>query len=465
MRALRLGGPGASLGPGDIRAFLEGLLAAIDETYGSPKRILIVPPDQTRLHSRAGDLTVMLAGLLGDRLAAVLPATGTHRVMGPAERAAMYPGLPDRLFLGHDHRNGTRRLGVIDASFIEKLSGGRLHFAFPGDFSKELLEGGWDLILSIGQVVPHEVVGMANYTKNLVVGLGGAESIDLSHWLGAVIGLENIMGRADTPVRRLLDESAKRFLGHLPVVYLFTVVSRDASGKLALRGLFAGPAGAAAPQAGAGRAGSGAGGDGAGGDGACGDGACGDGAGVAYREAAVLSAEVNIETLDRPLETCVVRLDSSEFRSTWLGNKAIYRTRMAMATGGELFILAPGVDRFGEDPRIDALIRRHGYRGTEAALEAVERDPELASCLAAAAHLVHGSSEGRFRITYCTEYLSRAEVEAAGYSWMDLGEAEARFGASGARDGWNTAPGAGGCGESYFFVSNPAVGLWKRADT
>ena len=453
MKALRLGGPEASLGPGDIRAFLDGLLAAIDEAYGSPRRILIVPPDQTRLHSRSGDLTVQLAGLLGKRLAAILPATGTHRAMGSAERAAMFPGLPDALFLGHDHRKGTRRLGAIEASFVEELSGGRLHFPFPGDFSKDLLDGGWDLVLSIGQVVPHEVVGMANYTKNLVVGLGGAESIDLSHWLGAVVGLEDIMGRADTPVRRLLDESARRFLGHLPVVYLFTVVSREASGELALRGLFAGPAGTAAARAGAPRA------DVAGGP--------ADEAGVAYREAAALSAKVNIETLERPLETCVVRLDPSEFRSTWLGNKAIYRTRMAMASGGELFILAPGIDRFGEDPRIDALIRRHGYHGTAATLGAVDRDPELASCLAAAAHLVHGSSEGRFRITYCTERLSRAEVEGAGYGWMDPAEAEARFGASGARDGWNTAPGAGGGrgGEPYFFVSNPAVGLWKRADT
>lgn len=458
MKALRLGGPEASLGPDDVRAFLDGLLAAIDETYASPRRILIVPPDQTRLHSRAGELAVALAGLLGDRLAAILPATGTHRAMGPAERASMYPGLPDRLFLDHDHRGGTRRLGGLEASLVEELSGGRLHFAFPGDFSRHLLEGGWDLVLSIGQVVPHEVVGMANYTKNLVVGLGGSESIDLSHWLGAVVGLENIMGRADTPVRRLLDESARRFLGHLPVVYLFTVLSRDASGALALRGLFAGAAAR--------------GGDAmAAGDGNGGDGKAPDGAGVAYREAAALSAKVNIETLERPLGTCVVRLDPSEFRSTWLGNKAIYRTRMAMAPGGELFILAPGVDRFGEDPRIDALIRRHGYRGTEATLEAVDRDPELAACLAAAAHLVHGSGEGRFRITYCTERLSRAEVEGVGYSWMGLDEAEARFGASGARDGWNRAPGGGNGsaggrgGEPYFFVSNPAVGLWKRADT
>ena len=430
MKTLSKGGARADLGAADIEAFLRELLDRIDAAFGSPSRILIVPPDQTRLHSMAGELTLGLASLLGPRLKAVMPATGTHRAMGKAELDSMYPGLDPSLVLAHDHRGRTRRLGEIEPSFIEELSGGRLHFAFPGDFATDLVEGGWDLVLSIGQVVPHEVVGMANYTKNLVVGLGGAEAIDRSHWLGAVAGLENIMGRADTPVRRLLDESARRFLGKVPVVYVLTVLSRlargtqDGPGRLALRGLLAGDGGA-------------------------------------YREAAALSGAVNIETLAEPLGRCVVRLDPGEYRSTWLGNKAIYRTRMAMASGGELFILAPGVDRFGEDPRMDALIRKHGYRGTEAVLGAVGTDPELAACLAAAAHLVHGSSEGRFRITYCTEALSRSEVEGVGYSWMGLAEAEERFGASRAQDGRNRSPG----GEDYFFVSNPALGLWKRADT
>jgi hypothetical protein len=87
---------------------------------------------------------------------------------------------------------------------------------------------------------------------------------------------------------------------------------------------------------------------------------------------------------------------SGGIHSTWLGNKAVYRTRMAMADGGELIILAPGVKEFGEDHEIDRLIRKYGYRGTPATLAAVKANEELRNNLSAAAHLIHGSSEGRF---------------------------------------------------------------------
>lgn len=442
-----------ALGAADLAAFAASLLEAAESERGPLRRVLIVPPDQTRLHSMAGPLTREVLRLLGPARAAILPATGTHRAMGGPEIRAMFGDLDPGLFRGHDHRRGNRRLGELPASFVEGLSGGRLSFAFPGEFDELLFED-WDLVLSIGQVVPHEVVGMANYTKNLVVGLGGAESISLSHWLGAVAGLESIMGRADTPVRRLLDESARRFLSRLPIVYALTVLSRDGEDALGLRGLFAGS----------------------------GQGA-GSGGEAAFLRASALSGSLNVETLAEPVRTCVVRLDPSEYRSTWLGNKAIYRTRMALADGAELFVLAPGVERFGEDLEIDALIRRHGYRGTPATLAAVESDPALGRSLAAAAHLIHGSSEGRFRITYCTELLSRAEVEGAGYGYAPLREVEERFGLAAAaqespgaagsragrspsgtaparpREGWNERG-----GERFFYVSNPALGLWRRAE-
>ncbi|MBL8966150.1 MAG: D-mannonate epimerase [Spirochaetaceae bacterium] len=422
--------PGSRLEAENLASFAEELLAAESRRLGrTPQRVLLVPPDQTRLHSMAGPLTREIVRLLGPDAVRILPATGTHRAMGETEIAAMFGDLDPALFLAHDHRRGNRRLGVLPAGFVEALSGGRLSFEFPGDYDEVLLDPLWDLVLSIGQVVPHEVVGMANYTKNLVVGLGGIEAIDYSHWLGAVAGLESIMGRADTPVRRLLDESARRFLSGTNVVYALSVVSRGEDG-LGLRGLYAG-------------AGQDAGGAGE----------------EAFLAAAARAEKENIRDLDEPIRTCVVRLDPAEYRSTWLGNKAIYRTRMALADGAELVILAPGIERFGEDPGIDALIRRHGYRGTEAVLEGVRRDPELAACLAAAAHLVHGSSEGRFRITYCTERLSRAEVEGAGFGWLPLRGAEARFGLGAApAEGWNEGPEG-----RFFYVSNPALGLWRRA--
>jgi nickel-dependent lactate racemase len=338
----------------------------------------------------------------------------------------MFGDLDAGLFLAHDHRRGVKRLGTIEPAFVQSVSGGRLSFEYPGDYAEALVSGGWDLIISLGQVVPHEVVGMANYTKNLAVGLGGASSIDYSHWLGAVSNLEAIMGEPESPVRAVLDESARRFLKGLPIVYVHTVVSRKAEGQLALRGLFAGPG----PDQ---------------------DRSC-------FLEAAALARKVNIEVLPEAPLTCVVNLDPLEFRSTWLGNKAVYRTRMALADGADLFILAPGVERFGEDPAVDALIRRHGYRGTTATLAAVDSDPELRANLSAAAHLVHGSSEGRFRITYCTARLSRAEVEGVGYAWMGLDEALERFRPQGLSEGWN-----GKGPKRLFYVSNPALGLWKRA--
>ncbi len=98
-----------------------------------------------------------------------------------------------------------------------------------------MVEGGFDLILSLGQVVPHEVIGMANYNKNILIGTGGPASINRSHYLAAVYGMERIRGRADNPVRRVLNYAADRFLRHLPIVYVLTVVGRNNEGRLVTR--------------------------------------------------------------------------------------------------------------------------------------------------------------------------------------------------------------------------------------
>jgi hypothetical protein len=163
--------------------------------------------------------------------------------------------------------------------------------------------------------------------------------------------------------------------------------------------------------------------------------------------------------MDEPVNKAVVYLESDEFRTTWLGNKAIYRTRMAMADGGELLILAPGLERFGEDTGIDALIRKHGYRPAKVIQDKVLHDAELAGSLSAAAHLIHGSSEGRFTVRYCPGVgVSRAEIESVGYEWGNLDEAFSRYDIKTLRYGWNTLPD----GERIFFVPNPALGLWAE---
>jgi hypothetical protein len=132
---------------------------------------------------------------------------------------------------------------------------------------------------------------------------------------------------------------------------------------------------------------------------------------------------------------------------------------MAMADGGELLILAPGLERFGEDLGIDRLIRKHGYRPSAVIREKAGRDKELADALSAAAHLIHGSSEGRFTVRYCPgPGLSRAEVESVGYEWGNLEEALARYDIRRLGLGRNTLPD----GERIFFVPNPALGLWAE---
>ena len=293
---------------------------------GQRNCVLAVPPDQTRAHSRAGELTRDAWRFYGERLKAVLPAIGTHSAMQPEQITQMYGDMPQELFRVHHWRTDVETVGEVPAEFIHEQSEGKLNYAWPAQVNKLLTRGGFDLILSIGQVVPHEVIGMANYNKNILVGTGGHEGISRSHYLGAVYGMERIMGRAINPVRNVLNYASDHFLNQLPIVYVLTVVGSKPDGSLAVRGLFIGD-----------------------------DVEC-------FLRAAELSLKVNFEILEEPIKKAVVYLDPEEFHSTWLGNKAIYRTRMALADDAELIVLAPAVKEFGEDKTIDTLIRKYGYR-------------------------------------------------------------------------------------------------------
>jgi nickel-dependent lactate racemase len=400
---------------------LNDLLAESLSKLGERHHVLAVPPDQTREHSRAGELTRYAWKYYGDRLKAVLPALGTHAPMQPAQIAHMYGDMPQNLFHVHNWRTDIETLGEVPAEFIREQSEGKLGYTWPAQVNRLLPHGGFDLILSIGQVVPHEVIGMANYNKNILVGTGGREGINRSHYLGAVYGMERIMGRAVNPVRNVLNYASEHFLNKLPIIYVLTVVSRRADDSLAVRGLFIGD-----------------------------DVEC-------FHRAAELSLKVNFEIVEKPIQKAVVYLDPAEFRSTWLGNKAIYRTRMALADNAELIILAPGVEKFGEDKTIDGLIRKYGYHGTPATLHAVETQSDIANDLSAAAHLIHGSSEGRFKIIWCPGHLSREEVESVGFSYGDLNAMLARYDPRKLTLGANQID-----NEEIFFISNPGLGLWAH---
>lgn len=413
------GGPDRELTSSELRDFLSAAL----EKLGRRKKVLAVPPDQTRTASRAGELTRYAWEYYGEGLRGVLPALGTHKAMSAEQIAGMFGNVPPGLFHAHRWRDDVETMGVVPREFIYEQSEGKLDYEWPAQVNRLISRGEFDLILSIGQVVPHEVIGMANYNKNILVGTGGPDSINRSHYLGAVYGMERIMGRADNPVRRVLNYAASHFLMDLPVVYVLTVVSRNTSGAIVVRGLFIGD-----------------------------DAEC-------FLAAAELSFRVNFTLMPQPMRKAIVYLDPQEFHSTWLGNKAIYRTRMAMADGGELIILAPGVRGFGEDVRIDKLIRKYGYHGTEATVRMVRENADLAADLSAAAHLIHGSCEGRFRVTWCPGHLTGEEVQGAGFEYAQLSQMTQLYDPAKLAQGWNRV-----AGEEIYFIENPGLGLWASRD-
>ncbi len=399
---------------------LKEVLYSVLDKLGPRKKVLAIPPDFTRFHSQAGIITEMIWQYYGESLTDVLPALGTHVPMTSSEIKKMYGQTPENLFRVHDWREGLVTLGEVPTEFVKKVSEGAVDYPWPAQVDKLLVEGNFDLILSVGQVVPHEVIGMANYNKNIFVGTGGREGINKSHFLGAAYGMERIMGRADNPVRQVLNYASENFAKHLPIVYIQTVVGKDESGNLTIRGLYIGD-----------------------------DVEC-------FNLAAALSLKVNFEMLDKPLKKVVVYLDPEEFKTTWLGNKSIYRTRMAIADGGELIVLAPGLKEFGEDKGIDKLIRKYGYVNTPKVLQYVKENEDLRNNLSAAAHLIHGTSEGRFTITYCPGKITKEEIESVNFNYADLETMLKKYNPEKLVDGFNIMPDS----EEIFYISNPALGLW-----
>lgn len=408
--------------PDEVRAALKGVF----DKMGPRRRVLAIPPDFTRFNSYAGPITEMVYDYFGDALTDVMPALGTHSPMTPEQIGTMFGHVPADRFRVHDWRNDVVTVGRVPASYIEEVSEGKLHYDWPAQVNKLLLDPSFDLILSIGQVVPHEVIGMANYTKNIFVGVGGSEGINKSHFVGAVYGMERIMGRAKTPVRDILEYARTHFISRLPIVYVQTVLAKNPeSGRMDLKGLFIGD-----------------------------DFEC-------FSKAAELSLETNFIMVEKPVRKCLVYLDPAEFKSTWLGNKSIYRTRMALADGAELIVLAPALREFGEDKTIDALIRKYGYKGTRHTLECTNANRDLQDNLGASAHLIHGSSEGRFSITYCPgPDMGREEIEGVGFNYCSYADMVARYPLDCLKDGWNTMPD----GEEIYYISNPALGLWAHPD-
>ncbi len=386
-------------------------------------KILLLPPDFTRMYSGAGKIVAMLWDMLADHCQIdVMPALGTHVPMTREECETFFEGrVPYESLIVHNWRTDVVKLGCVPGSFVEEVSEGLVKTPIDVEVNRRLLDRSYDMIFSIGQVVPHEVVGMANYSKNIFVGCGGSSMINASHMLGAFYGMERIMGRDFSPVRKVFDYAETHFLAELPLTYILTCTTNTGD-KTNIHGLYIGRERRE------------------------------------FEKAVAQSQEMNLIHMDEPFQKVVVYLDPREFKSTWLGNKAVYRTRMAIADGGELIVLAPGVDKFGEDPENDRLIRKYGYCGREKVLELVDRPEcgDLRDNLSVAAHLIHGSSDGRFHITYCTEQLTGDEVRGVCFGYMPYAEAAKKYDPAVLTDGYHEID-----GERIFYISNPALGLWS----
>ena len=386
------------------------------------RKVLILPPDFTRMYSGAGKITAFYYEMLKDFCDVdIMPALGTHVPMTEEECNTFFLGaVPYEKLIVHKWREDVVKIGEVPAEFVSEVSEGLVNEKIDVEVNKRIVSGEYDLIISAGQVVPHEVVGMANYSKNIFVGCGGSSMINSSHMLGAFYGMERIMGKDFSPVRRVFDYAEEHFLANVPLLYILTCTTNTGD-QTNIHGLYIGRERAN------------------------------------FEMAVAQSQEINLIHVTEPFKKVVVYLDPREFKSTWLGNKSIYRTRMAIEDNGELIVLAPAVAHFGEDMENDRLIRKYGYCGRENILKLVNENDDLKANLSVAAHLIHGSSDGRFNITYCTKLLTEEEVRGAGFNYIPYEEAAAKYDPAVLRDGWNTVD-----GERIFYISNPALGLWTR---
>lgn len=386
------------------------------------KKVLILPPDFTRFHSGAGYITNVYYHALTEKGVKVdiLPALGTHVPVTKTQWDAMFGDIPYDTMIVHNWRTDVVKLGEIPESFVSEITEGLWSESVTAEVNRLVMDESYDLIISPGQVVPHEVIGMANHAKNLFVGVGGSTMINRSHMIGAVYGMERMMGKDFTPVRKMFDYGMEHFLSDRPIMFVLTVTTAP-GGNIHTHGIFIGE----------GR--------------------------ECLTNAAKLAQEKNIDFVPHGLKKCVVYLDPDEFKSTWLGNKAVYRTRMAMADGGELIILAPGVERFGEDDKVDELIRKYGYRGRLRILEEFkkEENADLRENMGAAAHLIHGSSDGRFSITYAVKEITKEEITSVGFNAADYDKTAEKYDPKKLNYGYNTVD-----GEEIYFIPNPALGLW-----
>jgi nickel-dependent lactate racemase len=398
--------------------------ACLERICRHPKRVLLLPPDITRAHSGAGWMTEYLYEFFSSNAEVfVIPTLGQHAPHTKEQNKWMFNSIPEGKILKHNWKTDGKRLGVIPADYVEKTTGGKATWEIPISINRRVVEEPWDIIINIGHVVPHEVLGFANHNKNYFIGLGGKETICASHMAAACYGIENNLGSLVTPLRHCFNKAENEFLAGLPDAYIQIVMAYNKENKLVHTGYY-----------------------------------CGDDVDT-YLLAAQQSAAQNI-TIVPPLKKVVAVMQGDEFFSTWVANKAIYRTRKAMADGGELIIIAPGLKRFGEQDEVDTIIRTYGYVGTGKIMKLWKEHEDLQDLTHATAHLIHGSSEGRFKITYAPGHLTQKEIESVNFQYLDYKKALELYPPDKLKNGFNTLS----SGEEIYFISTPSAGLWSTKE-
>jgi hypothetical protein len=226
--------------------------------------------------------------------------------------------------------------------------------AVPVSINKLLAPGIYDTVLVFGATVPHEVAGFAGGAKYFFPGVAGPELTHTTHWLGALAGIENIIGQVETPTRKLIEAAADFISAR--IISLNTVVSREADGELVTYALFTGEIR------------------------------------QAFRRAAEVSKQVHIRYTDRKYKRVIALLDP-HYDELWVGGKASYKLGAIIEEGGELIIYAPHLTKLSETH--GALIEKYGYAPLESVRDMLGVSAELRENLCIAAHLAHVAYAGR----------------------------------------------------------------------
>lgn len=392
------------------------------------KSVLLIPPDYTRLNSKAGFITNQYYRILTKQgcNVEIMPALGSHMAMTEKECAEMFgTEIPFDKIIVHDYKRDSIQLGVIESKFVEEVTNGEFSLDIPIELNKIFIENRYDLIISIGQVVPHEELGFSNYSKNFFIGCGGYNTISKTHLMGAVYGMDRIMAVEKSPLRQILDLAYERYLSKLPILFVMTVTSAS-NANVRVHGVFIGTER------------------------------------DSFEAAVQLSKNVNVFYTEKPIRKAIAYMDPKEFKTSWLANKALYRLRMAMEPGGELIVLAPGMYQFGESEENDHLIRKYGYCGAAKLLKLYEECNDLQANVPVTFHLIHGSVENKFIYTLAVKKLDRTDIETVGYNYADYDEVVKKYhiDTKNMKTGWKTMQD----GEEVYFVENPALGLWIYQD-